>query len=359
MTITEIEELLFNIKENTPLFVRRLEDVSCKGKYHFSLSGDIPRQGIRWGLGQSAFAARILYILGALSSDESCNIAEYINTFSHDDGSYYDEYIARATSIRRILLSIKYLNKDHLFNTLNKRAETRQAQAALINLGKKPKEYNGIDINQINVKDYFGRLDWCKPWASGSHINHLIFFINYSNELTEKRKCELLDQIEEQLEFILNKNSLLHEGGNLPFNQIIGGLMKILMGLSLVGREAGWVKEKYIDMCLEKSETADACVNFNNLYVLSVSSKHIDYRCDDIKQFMLNEVDRWMKNFYPEHNAFSFYERQAGSMYYGAKVTRGLDEPDMHGTAMYIWGLLLVSDALKLTDKLGFSHPVL
>ena len=39
--------------------------------------------------------------------------------------------------------------------------------------------------------------------------------------------------------------------------------------------------------------------------------------------------------------------------YYGARVSKGLNEPDIHGTVMFIWGLSLISRLLDINDKTG------
>lgn len=359
MTDQNFRDFVFELKEKTPLFVQQMEDKQVWGKYRLSLSGDIPSSKTHWGLGQTTFAARILYILNALNDDTAKNITEYIQTFAHTDGSFYDRYVARSTLIRRVLRSLKHRNSEFLLNKSNKRAETRQAKASLINLGVESKDFLGFDLLGLNIDRYFHQFDWCKPWAAASHINHLIFFTKYSTSLTEEEKKSIYKKIEDNIVPYTQKDGIYKVACNLTNNQKIGGLMKLLMGLSLIELDKKYVSTDFIDFALDKMVACNACENFNTLYVLYYCTKHLDYRKEEIKRFALQEVDNWLKYYYPESGAFSFYQNKAQTHYYDAKVSKGFDEPDLHGTAMFIWGILIVAEILGLHNELKLQNPVM
>jgi len=44
--------------------------------------------------------------------------------------------------------------------------------------------------------------------------------------------------------------------------------------------------------------------------------------------------------------------------YYGAKITRGLNEPDIHGTCMFLWGISIISQILEIDQELGFKEQI-
>lgn len=359
MTHQAFRDFVFELKEKTPLFIQQMEDKDVKGKYRFSLSGDIPSSTVHWGLGQTTFAARILYILDALNVDAKENITRYIQTFAHADGSFYDRYVARSTFMQRILRSIKYRNSEFFFNKPNERAETRQAKATLINLNVDSLDYRGFDLASLDIDQYFHQFDWCKPWAAASHINHLIFFTKYSKCLTDEEKEIIYKKIEDNVLPFLQEDGIYKINCKLTKNQKIGGLMKFLMGLSLIGLDRKYVKKSFIDFALDEMIACDACENFNTLYVLYYCSKFLDYRKDDIEKFALKEVGNWLSYYHQENGAFSFYRGRAQTTYYDAKMSKGLNEPDLHGTAMFIWGILVVSEILDLKDELKLKSIVL
>jgi len=347
------------LKKQMPLFVKSMENQNELGKYRFSYSGDIPSQDIHWGLGQSTFAARILYIFDALDQNKKEHIVKYIQTFKQKDGSYYDNYVAKSTLISRFLRAVKNVNLEYLTNKINKRAETRQALATLITLDKEPDDFKDIDLKNIDVANYFKNLDWTKPWGAGSHINHLIFFVKYSSLLNENAKDKIYIEIENYLKELKHKDGFYNKNAKPSNSEKIGALMKILMGLSLIDKEKEFVQQNFIDFALDEMIACDACENFNTLYVLYYCNKHLDYRRGDIEKFALREVSNWMNYYHEKHGAYSFYQGKSGTVYYGAKMSKGLNEPDLHGSAMFAWGILIVAEILGLKEELGLKSPVL
>lgn len=347
------------LKERTPNFVDRMESPVFRGMYNFSLSGDLASKKKIWGLGQTTFAARTFYIFDCLTDQKKETLCAFIERFSHPDGSYYDDYVERKTLVRRFLSGIRHLDKDNLTNKLNIRAESRQANAAMINLGKSPKDYLVLNLQSIDVDQYFKKFDWGKPWASGSHINHLIFFTKYSGIINDSRKNYIYKKVEENIESLINSDGFYSPGVDISPREKIGGGMKLLMGLSLVGKEKEWIRTGHIDFALDQMVSNNACENFNTLYVLYHATKHTTYRREEIVAFALNEVSKWQGYFYPKIGGFSFHPNKASSYYYGAKLSRGLDEPDMHGTAMFVWGVLVVAEILGIDIELGLKKPIL
>ncbi len=60
--------------------------------------------------------------------------------------------------------------------------------------------------------------------------------------------------------------------------------------------------------------------------------------------------------YWPGYGGFSFYKDRANDIYYGKKITKGLAEPDIHGTAMFVWGIALIDKILNL--GLNFKIPL-
>jgi len=268
MNIEKFKDFVKELKQKTPLFIKNMEIKDVKGKYKMSLAGDIPSSKIDWGLGQSTFASRILYILDSLDIDTNKNITHFINTFANKDGSYNDKYVSSSTFILRTLISIKYRNSEAFLNKINKRAETRQAKASLINMNANSLEYTGLNLKNLDIDKYFNQFNWCKPWGAASHINHLLFFTKYSTELNDKEKGTIYKKVEENLSQYLQKDGFYKNGCSLNNNQKIGGLMKFLMGLSQADLDKKYVSKGFIDFALDEMVSCNACENFNTLYTL-------------------------------------------------------------------------------------------
>ena len=104
------------------------------------------------------------------------------------------------------------------------------------------------------------------------------------------------------------------------------------------------------------AEGKDACNDFNVVYVLYCCNKAVGYRADDIKDFCLGRLSQYRRYYHEDIGGFSFKLDKANDVYYGAKITKGLDEPDIHGTVMLLWGITLISKVLKL--DLGLREPI-
>ena len=355
----EFISFVLELKDRLPIFVKSMENSTIPGKYKFSYSGDVPSDNLHWGLGQTTFAARILYIFGQLEETVKKDIVKYIQSFQKKDGSFNDDYVTKSTFLLRTLLSIKYMNLDFIKNEINKRAETRQAIASLINLEANYNEFTRLNLKCLDVENYFDKLDWTKPWAAGSHINHLIFFTKYSKKLNIDQQNSIYNKIKINLDKFIQKDGFYKSNEIIPNNQKIGGLMKVLMGLSIINVDKYFVKQSFVDFALDDMNIYDACENFNTLYTLYYCTQHLDYRKEEIQDFVLKEASNWLNYYHRDLGGFSFYQGKSGNNYYGSKVSRGLNEPDLHGSAMFSWGILVASKILRLNEKLGLKTPVL
>ena len=348
------------LKEKAPAFVASMEDKKVPGKYRFSWSGDRVAQSKHWGLGQSTFAARILYILDALSDQSSAQVRKYIQSFEDGEGVIYDREIARRSFVKRVVKGIYKREPDYLFNRTTKRAETRQGIAALINLSSKPAHfYSDLKMDLDSIERYVKSLDWRVPWAAGSHFNHQLFFLRFSPASNEMQKERLLEIMLATLRKYVREDGFYEDGEAVSAPMKVGGLMKVLMGLALFDRAHEFVKESFVDLCLDEMIAYDACENFNTIYVLYQCSKVMEYRREETEQFLLHTAEQWKDFYFPDFGGFSFYKGKSGVNYYDAAITQGLNEPDMHGTAMFVWGFLIIAKALGVDAELDLKEPVL
>jgi hypothetical protein len=132
----------------------------------------------------------------------------------------------------------------------------------------------------------------------------------------------------------------------------INRVMKIITGLDVAGKVNFKYLEKLIDLYLSVKSDRHACDNFNIVYVLKYANKLADfnYRYNEIKEFALKRLDIYRQYYYPEIGGFSFLPNKANIYYYGAKITKGLNEPDIHGTVMFLWGVSIIVQILKINE---------
>jgi len=349
---------IFKLKEKVPGFLEKLKGKEIPGFFHYSLSGDLYDETIRWGLGNTACAVKIYYtldLLRTLPKKEREDMAKFIKSFQKEDGSISDPLIRKRACLRNILSSIKEVDFSNVFGQRTIIGETRLAIPALMLLGERPKvPYQYFPNTKEEIAKYLKKLDWRKPWGAGSLFSHLIFFIKNSD----------LEDKEDLIEFAIEWVSRLESPktgswykGNPSLQQKVNGAMKVITGLKVADRMEFKYPEKLIDLCLLAGR-GDACDNFNVIYALHYASKVAgdSYRFEDVRRFALERLGIYKDYYFPEIGGFSFLPQKANMYYYGAKITKGLKEPDIHGTAMFLWGISIITQILGVDEALGFNE---
>ena len=356
---------LDSLKRNILGFLSKLQDTSKPGYFKYSLTGDIYLSQIRWGLGNAVFASNSYYMLDALDRVNLNHIAEFIKSFQDEKGYIFDRTIERLSRFRRFVASIKKKNYVNLFSKLTKVAETRQAFSSLILLGSKPKlPYLNIPYTFKGVEKYLNMFNWSKPWGAGSHFSHLLFFYN-ANKTLFNIHHDLADKLIDYAIDYVNKmqskeDGAWYKGNNVTLQQKINGAMKVITGLKVVNKVNFRFPEKLINLALGASNNAHACDNFNIVYVLKYANEltESNYRYKEIKDFCLNRLEIYKNYYYPEFGGFSFLPKKANVYYYEAKITKGLNEPDIHGTCLFLWGISIIVQILGIDKELGFNELI-
>lgn len=360
MTKAQFVDFFRELIQKLPLFVGSMENMSVKGKYRFSYSGDLIAEKMHWGLGQTTFATRILYIINSLNEQKKSELADFILSFQTNKGAFFDKEIAKKSINSRVTRAIKNCNIGYLSNAVNIRAETRQALAALINLDRFPKVYfRDTELSEKSILKYVNSLDWSNPWSAGSHFNHQLFFLCFDPDISDAQKTSYVRMFLDNLANYCQKDGFYQKDKTINANIMVGGMMKILMGLSLFDKAKEFILPGFADLCLDKMKALDACENFNTVYTLYQCATYSDYRRDEIEKFALYTADRWKDFYYSQYGGFSFSKKKSGVSYYGAVVSKGLNEPDLHGTAMFVWGFLIIAKILGIDGEVGLREPVL
>jgi len=301
----------------------------------------------------------MLDLLKELNRDEKDTLISKINSFQTEDGYISDPLIIKLGFKKKYFI-FDDKNNDFEIEKI-KRAETRQSFSALNCLGTKPeKPFLNIPYNEEGIDKFLSGLNWQYPWDAGSHYSHLMFFLmmnktmfGYNSNISDKLikyANKWVDNIQSEYDgFWYDKETSLKEK--------INGAMKVLTGKSAAGISRIDYHEKIIDNCLSAINDSEACSNFNIVYCLYYCSGISDYRKNEIIDFCVNRLSIYKDFYFEDIGGFSFHRDRANDMYYRAKITRGYNEPDIHGTVMFIWGIILISKIADF-DFIDFKIPL-
>jgi len=352
---------LFELKEKVPQFLESLKGKRKPGFFHYSLSGDLYNENVKWGLGNTVFAVKIYYTLNLLDQlpfEERKAMADFIKNFQKKDGTIYDPLVKRKAALRNLLSSLKNFDFNNILGQQTIIAETRQAISALKLLGEKPNIfYQKFPKTEKEIKKYLSKLNWEKPWGAGAHFSCLIFFLKNSDL---RNKEALINFAIDWVNKFQNSKDGSWYKGNPSLQQKINGAMKVITALKVANRINFQYPEKLIDLCLSAKNDEHACDNFNIIYVLHYASKIVgnNYKFGEIKQFVRERLEIYRNHYFPEIGGFSFLPKKANQIYYGAKITKGLNEPDIHGTCMFLWGISIIAQILGIDKELKFNEQI-
>ncbi len=362
MRSEELEIWVETVINRLPEFLTRLKDEKVPGRFKYSLTGDI-ETNTKWGVGNTVFAAKNFYMLHALDQANVKEMASFIKSFQGKDGQIFDPLVQRRSFFRRYYNALLHNEWNNLNGVQTRRAETRQAFAALSMLGRKPNiPHQHIPYTREGIRSYIHSLDWRLPWGAGSHFSHLIFFIRTNFDFFGVHADdwkELIDYaFKEASKYRQNEGTWFMPAISIPNYQKINGAMKMMIAYEAADRDDFDNPEGLIDLCLSVVNDENACNNFNIICVLYHCSQKTDYRKNEVKEFCLNRLKVYKKHYWPEYGGFSFFERRANSVYYGAKISKGLEEPDIHGTHLFLWGITLITKILRFDDTIKLHIPI-
>lgn len=352
---------LYDLKNEVQTFLSHQKSSVKKGYYHYSYSGDIFDENINWNVGSSVFALKLYYLLGIEKNQDVLDTINYIKSFQNKD-KIYDHFIFQKGFMRNLLGSLKNKNFSNLLNHQYKSAETRQSLSALMLYGELPDNLKlDIPTSKEEIEKHLNDLNWNEPWGAGSHFSHLMFFYRVAKEMGQISLKEYDTYTNIAIEWI---NNIYHTDtggwykGDQTNRYVVNGAMKILTGLIAVDKVFIPNPEALIDTCLEATNDLDACDNFNIILVLNYASKQLqrNYRQKEIEIFALNRLQKYKAHYKKEQGGFSFFLNGANTRYYGAKITKGLNEGDIHGTVLFMWGISIIIQILGLESEFDFRE---
>ncbi len=361
MTSCDID-WIFDLKPDIQRFLYEMKSEKVPGYYRYSYSGDLYNENYHWNVGSSVFALKIYYTLGIKHNKDIETAVDYLKTFHHKNGQIYDDLVFRKSFLRNMLSSFRHRNFINLYNEQYKRAETRQCYSALMLYDKLPDDIIlNLPQNEKEIETYLAALNWLRPWGGGSHFSHLMFFYNLAlrtKMMTQETFKYLTDYAIKWVNRLQNSNDGSWYLGVPDLQQKINGAMKIITGLIAVDKVGFDCPEKLIDLCLSATNNRHACDNFNIILILNYASKLLggDYCRSEIEEFVLKRLSIYRNHYHNDKNGFSFYSDRANDIYYAAKITKGINEPDIHGTVLFLWGISIIAQLLGVENKLAFKE---
>lgn len=352
---------LRNIRAELFSFLSDLRDMEEPGYFRYSYSGDLFPHNRRSNLAGSIFALKLYYMLGEERQEYITPVIQRVLSFQKKDGTIFDPFVYKKSFSRNFISNISRWKWQNLDNHYYIRAETRQAYSALLLYNVLPEVImTDIPTTPTGVERFFRTLDWTRPWGAGSHFSHLMFFLallkrsgRLSSEAYQGAAHTALDQIAA----LQNHHDGSWYKGSPSLQQKINGAMKVITGLLWADVPFAY-PERLIDLCLVRNESTHACDQFNKTLVLRYANKATggSYRRKDIETWCYQTLNEWQEYFHSDKGGFSFWRGKANERYYGARITRGRNEPDIHGTVLFVWGLGMMSRLTPLPAIQAFKE---
>lgn len=365
--VQDIQEQLIRIKKQAYDFIKLQQSADNPTYFRYSLSGDLWDENIKWNVQGRVFALKVAYTIGVDAKNSLVQSAlAGIREFQHDDGYIYDDMLLREKKRIRFKQAIRSMKVIPLLDKEYIRAESRQCHSALMMYNVIP---DLIPMDEVRsneeINSFLESLDWRYPWGAGSHFSHLMFFEKLAHESGKLDSIAYKESIERAYEWVKcmeNSETGSWHQGDVSAQQAINGAMKVITGLRTVNL-TGVLSEqqcmKLIDLCLNHINDAQACDNFNIVYVLYYASRICpDYRKREIGEFAKKRFYIYMEYYFSRLGGFSFMRESSNISYYGCKITRGKKEPDLHGTALFMWGLYFLACILEVNGEVSLREVV-
>jgi hypothetical protein len=233
------------------------------------------------------------------------------------------------------------------------RAETRQALSTLVEIGEKASPPPPGLLWKTDVKDFACRLDWSQPWAAASHVSSLLFFAAQRFEPGSDQFRLIQNDAVESLNSVFNgQTGAWHRGDATP-EQIMNGAMKVLTGIVWLDIPIS-APERLIDYCLNHPPQEHGCSLTDRVYVLQRCLAVCRHRTDEVRE-VARDFLRVSNSFFHDEGGFRYFPDRSQTHYHGARITEGRNVPDVHGTCLFVWGLVLSADILGWREELGWS----
>lgn len=352
-------------QESTRRWVEEMGEGLSPGRFRFCKTRSLaPVHGKR-GQATTCFAVKSAWHIGAWQdwpSDVKEGCVQFIKSFQTPNGNFVDDWLLRRIGWTSRIRMAKQVRFKKAFSAVRDakdkavRAETRQSSATLMLLGERPPyPLPIIWQSESAVREFVRSLDWSRPWDAGSHTSHLVSFIamNGGPPNCSPSYHRMMDAAFDESNQFLDERTGSWGIGGASHVQRINGAMKMLTAYDW-GKRAIPYPEPLIDYTLDNTSGEDGCGVLDKLFVLHRASENTPgYRTKDLEKFALDALNDILA-YHQKDGGFSFYPTRAQRSYYGALISLGGRQSDMHGTVMFTWACAVALDMLGIREDLGW-----
>ena len=354
------------IRESVGHWLDEMGEGLPPGRFRFCKTRSLVPSSGRRGQGAVCFAIKSAWHVGAWQnwpSDVKEGCTQFIKSFQLPDGNFIDRWLLNRIEWSYRLTMAKNRRFRDMFSDMREhktrtvRAETRQSAATLMLLGHHPLYPVPVEWRSENaVREFVQSLNWALPWGAGSHTSHLVAFAVMNGGATDgsMSKDEMLKAAFQESDRFLDEKTGAWGNGDVGHVQRLNGAMKMMTAYEWAERPIPY-PDRLLDYALVEQSEDDGCGVLDRLFVVHQASKHAPgYRTEEVRSFALEalaEIDLYRQ---PD-GGFSFHPTQAQRSYYGALVSLGGRQSDLHGTVMFTWACAIALDLLGIRQELGWQ----
>lgn len=357
-------------RKSVRLWLEEMGEEMPLGRFRFCRTRSLVPTNKKRGQGITCFAMKSAWHIGAWQDwapEVKDGCVQFVKSFQTPDGNFVDPWLLQKIGRDTWLSLAKHGRFREMFADMQDikaravRAETRQSAATLMLVGDWPAYPLPMTWrSESAVREFIRSLDWAHPWSAGSHASHLVSFIVMNGRGLEgaSLKSQMLEAAFEETDKFLDEKTGTWSVGEVTHVQRINGAMKMLTAYDWAKRSMPY-PERLMDYTFDNTSGQDGCGVLDKLFVLQKASAEVPgYRTADLERFALDALND-IGTYHQKDGGFSFYRTHAQRWYYGALVSLGGRQGDMHGTVMFTWACAVALDLLGIRKELGwqFSSP--
>lgn len=359
------KDFLWRLNDELPVYLQRLALSSQVGRFLPCETG-ATELGKALALGYSCFAMKTYFMLGwwdKLERSEQTEWFRFIKSYqiqgqikgdevTHNafiDRPLYD-FLEPKISWRQRLRQALRPELKSLFQQAVVIAETKQAIATLSEVGGKPDvPYLGFRQTAEKLQGFLSSLDWTKPWGAGGQASAQVVFVKTQAPIAlgAAKARELAQVCDHWFQERSDPETGLYFLGNTrpQYGEAVNGAMKVLTALDWLETPVHY-PARLIDTCLSEFPSAEGCHVVDAVYVLYRCLQFTSHRKQEIQAYCASILDMICQH-HNQDGGFSYFVGRSQTTYYGAPITTGLSESDIHGTVLLTWALAMILQIME------------
>lgn len=344
---------LKGVIERMPLFLDSMRHHNDLRLYRFSQSGDL---NVKPNLFSSLFAGQIIVHLGLTNSLDTYPLVDHILSYQRNDGSIAEPLIGWRACFGGTFGGFDPAPRNlKIFETVS--SQTRFSWSILGALGSS--SFPAFDpIVSQSIDKFAKKLDWACPESASETIYNFCFFLAKSNQFKDTEKAKLAQHLIEKVNanYRQDDGSWYKHGTKPSLQEKVNCARNMIFAMELANIREFNKLESLIDLCLKTSGGRNAKDKLYVIELLHWCSGKVDYRADETLKFFLAKLPCFQAHYWPWQGGFSFYPEAAKHSHGKVRMTSGMREPDLQGTAAILQGITLICDKYGWSKDFGLKR---